>query len=159
MKPAERPETGDAARRESQRRLGHAASRRPADPACRPLLAAAGVGYGEGFAGNSHRHAPGGMLAAVKYLVEETRRRRQPARSRRQHRHPPRRRARRHGDDPVSRLEGRRREGREPRGADDGGHGERAGAARPAVAGDDQVPREPRREEQPQVPVVLTGAR
>jgi ankyrin repeat protein len=36
-----------------------------------PLLAAAGVGYGEGFAGNAHRFAPGGMLAAVKYLVEE----------------------------------------------------------------------------------------
>jgi ankyrin repeat protein len=36
-----------------------------------PLQAAAGVGYGEGFAANSHRFAPGGMLAAVKYLVEE----------------------------------------------------------------------------------------
>ena len=36
-----------------------------------PLLAAAGAGYGEGFAGNAHRFAPGGMLAAVKYLVEE----------------------------------------------------------------------------------------
>jgi uncharacterized protein len=35
-----------------------------------PLLAAAGAGYGEGFAGNAHRFAPGGMLAAVKYLVE-----------------------------------------------------------------------------------------
>ncbi|MBV9880709.1 MAG: ankyrin repeat domain-containing protein, partial [Gemmatirosa sp.] len=40
-------------------------------PAVTPLQAAAGVGYGEGFAGNAHRHAPGGMLAAVKYLVEE----------------------------------------------------------------------------------------
>jgi hypothetical protein len=36
-----------------------------------PLLAAAGVGYGEGFAGNAHRFAPVGMLAAVRYLVEE----------------------------------------------------------------------------------------
>ena len=36
-----------------------------------PLLAAAGAGYGEGFAANAHRFAPGGMLAAVKYLVEE----------------------------------------------------------------------------------------
>ena len=36
-----------------------------------PLQAAAGVGYGEGFAANSHRFAPGGMLAAVKYLIEE----------------------------------------------------------------------------------------
>lgn len=40
-------------------------------PAVTPLQAAAGVGYGEGFAANSHRHAPGGMLAAVKYLVDE----------------------------------------------------------------------------------------
>ncbi len=36
-----------------------------------PLLAAAGAGYGEGFAGNAHRFAPTGMLAAVKYLIEE----------------------------------------------------------------------------------------
>jgi ankyrin repeat protein len=40
-------------------------------PAVTPLQAAAGVGYGEGFAANSHRFAPGGMLAAVKYLIEE----------------------------------------------------------------------------------------
>jgi hypothetical protein len=36
-----------------------------------PLHAAAGVEYGEGFAGNAHRHAPGGWMPAVKYLVEE----------------------------------------------------------------------------------------
>ncbi|MGD9905505.1 MAG: ankyrin repeat domain-containing protein [Vicinamibacterales bacterium] len=36
-----------------------------------PLLVAAGAGYGEGFAGNAHRFAPTGMLAAVKYLIEE----------------------------------------------------------------------------------------
>ena len=71
MKPAERPETGDAGRRESKDVSGMppVAIGGPGVPA---LLAAAGVGYGEGFAGNSHRHAPGGMLAAVKYLVEET---------------------------------------------------------------------------------------
>jgi len=40
-------------------------------PAVTALQAAAGVGYGEGFAANSHRFAPTGMLAAVKYLVEE----------------------------------------------------------------------------------------
>ena len=70
IKPAERPETGDAGRRESRDVSG-----RPPIPTGGPgvpaLLAAAGVGYGEGFAGNSHRHAPGGMLAAVKYLVDE----------------------------------------------------------------------------------------
>jgi len=40
-------------------------------PGVTALQAAAGVGYGEGFAGNEHRFAPSGMLAAVKYLVEE----------------------------------------------------------------------------------------
>ena len=40
-------------------------------PGIPPLVAAAGSGYGEGFAANSHRFAPTGMMAAVKYLVEE----------------------------------------------------------------------------------------
>ena len=40
-------------------------------PAVSPLLAAAGVGYGQGYAGNSHRHVPGGWLPAVRFLVEE----------------------------------------------------------------------------------------
>jgi uncharacterized protein len=30
-----------------------------------PLVAAAGVGYGEGFAGNTHNFAPTGMMAAM----------------------------------------------------------------------------------------------
>jgi ankyrin repeat protein len=40
-------------------------------PAVFPLHAASGVGYGEGFESNAHRHVPGGWLPAVKYLVEE----------------------------------------------------------------------------------------
>ena len=36
-----------------------------------PIVAAAGVGYGNGFAGNSHRHAPDGWMPAMRYLVEE----------------------------------------------------------------------------------------
>jgi uncharacterized protein len=40
-------------------------------PAVLPIHAASGVGYGEGYAGNAHRHVPGGWLPAVKYLVEE----------------------------------------------------------------------------------------
>ena len=40
-------------------------------PGIPPLVAAAGSGYGEGFAANAHRFAPTGMLAAVKFLVEE----------------------------------------------------------------------------------------
>ena len=39
-------------------------------PGVFPLHAAAGVGYGEGFAGNAHRHAPGAWLDAVQYLIE-----------------------------------------------------------------------------------------
>jgi ankyrin repeat protein len=41
------------------------------DPGVFPIHAASGVGYGEGFAGNAHRHAPDGWLPAVKYLIEE----------------------------------------------------------------------------------------
>lgn len=40
-------------------------------PGAFAIHAATGVEYGEGFAGNAHRHAPGAWLAAVKYLVEE----------------------------------------------------------------------------------------
>jgi uncharacterized protein len=40
-------------------------------PGVYALHAAAGVEYGEGFAGNAHRHAPDGWMPAVKYLVEE----------------------------------------------------------------------------------------
>ena len=40
-------------------------------PAVHPIHAASGVGYGQGFAGNAHRHVPDGWLPAVRYLVEE----------------------------------------------------------------------------------------
>ena len=40
-------------------------------PAVYPVHAAAGVGYGQGFAGNSHRHAPEGWMPTMKFLVEE----------------------------------------------------------------------------------------
>ena len=40
-------------------------------PAVYPVHAAAGVGYGQGFAGNSHRHVPDGWLPAMRFLVEE----------------------------------------------------------------------------------------
>lgn len=35
-----------------------------------PIHAAAGVGYGQGFAANDHRHAADGWLPSVKYLIE-----------------------------------------------------------------------------------------
>ena len=40
-------------------------------PGAMAIHAAAGVEYGEGFAGNAHRHAPDAWLPVVKYLVEE----------------------------------------------------------------------------------------
>jgi len=40
-------------------------------PAVYPIHAASGAGYGLGFAGNAHQHAPNGWLPAVRYLVEE----------------------------------------------------------------------------------------
>jgi ankyrin repeat protein len=40
-------------------------------PGVYPIHAASGVGYGEGFAANSHTHAPDAWLPAVKYLIEE----------------------------------------------------------------------------------------
>ena len=40
-------------------------------PGVLPIHAASGVGYGEGFAANSHRHAPDGWIPSMKYLIEE----------------------------------------------------------------------------------------
>ena len=40
-------------------------------PAVLPIHAASGVGYGQGFAANAHRHVPDGWVPAVRYLVEE----------------------------------------------------------------------------------------
>jgi len=36
-----------------------------------PIHAATGVGYGQGYAANDHRHVPDGWLPAVKFLVDE----------------------------------------------------------------------------------------
>ena len=69
-KPAGRPRTGDGGRETVEDKSG-LPPLPVGGPGVTPLQAAAGVGYGEGFAANSHRFAPGGMLAAVKYLVEE----------------------------------------------------------------------------------------
>jgi ankyrin repeat protein len=70
MRPAGRPQTGDSDRTNVQDISGL-----PPVPVggagVTPLQAASGVGYAEGFAANSHRYAPAGMLPAVKYLIEE----------------------------------------------------------------------------------------
>ncbi len=70
IKPAGRPRTGDAAGRETIEDVSGLPPVPIAGPGIPPLQAAAGSGYGEGFAGNSHRTAPSGFLPAVKYLIE-----------------------------------------------------------------------------------------
>jgi len=69
MKPAGRPRTADVER--DVRDVSKIPAVPVGGPGVPPIVAAAGSGYGEGFAANSHRYAPTGMLAAVKYLVEE----------------------------------------------------------------------------------------
>lgn len=69
MKPAGRPFTGEGTRQVQD--LSGVPPIPYGGPAILPLHAASGVGYGEGFAANSHRYAPTGFLPAIKYLVEE----------------------------------------------------------------------------------------
>ena len=105
IKPAGRPRTGDGDR--ANVRTSSGLPPVPiGGPGVPPLQAAAGVGYGEGFAGNSHRYAPAGTAAGGQVPGRGAGRRRQRRRSRRQHRAPPRRRARRRRDD--SRTSSRR---------------------------------------------------
>jgi len=70
MKGAGRARTGDI----GERAVADVSGQPPipvGGPGVNALLAASGEGYGEGFAANHHHFAPSGMLAAVKYLVEE----------------------------------------------------------------------------------------
>jgi len=69
VKPVGRPRTGDGTREAKD--LSGLPPVPVGGPAVTPLQAAAGVGYGEGFAANSHRHHPAGLFRGAKYLVEE----------------------------------------------------------------------------------------
>ncbi len=69
VKPPGRPRTGDGTRQAKD--VSGVPPVAVGGPAVTALQAAAGVGYGEGFAANSHRHHPAGLFRAVKYLVEE----------------------------------------------------------------------------------------
>jgi uncharacterized protein len=71
MKPAGRPRTGDAGAREGVTDVSSLPPVPTGGFGVPPLQAASGVGYGEGYAANSHRNAPSGWLPAIKYLVEE----------------------------------------------------------------------------------------
>jgi ankyrin repeat protein len=70
-RPAGRTTRGDAGQTVVVQDVSGKAPIPVGGPAVTPLQAAAGSGYGEGFAGNAHRFAPSGMLAAVKFLIEE----------------------------------------------------------------------------------------
>ena len=69
MKPAGRPRVGDSGAREVKE-----ISTLPPIPIGGPgvpaLQAAAGVGFGEGFAANSHIHSPAGFLPGIKFMIE-----------------------------------------------------------------------------------------
>ena len=69
MRPAGRPRVGDSGAREVKDVSGLAPIA-VGGPGIPPLQAAAGVGFGEGFAANSHIHSPAGFLPGIKYLVE-----------------------------------------------------------------------------------------
>ena len=73
---ATQPQRATAARDSSVKTDSAAAreippAQQPAGIGVYAIHAAAGVGYGNGFAANSHRHAPEGWMPALKYLVEE----------------------------------------------------------------------------------------
>jgi ankyrin repeat protein len=70
MKPAGRPRAGDQGGRETIQDVSGLPPVPLGGPGVTPLQAAAGVGFGEGFAANSHTHAPGGFLPGIKFLVE-----------------------------------------------------------------------------------------
>jgi ankyrin repeat protein len=69
MKPAGRPRAGDTTREVTD--VSGLPPIPVGGPGVPPLLAASGVGYGEGFAANGHRYAPTGFLPAIQYLVNE----------------------------------------------------------------------------------------
>lgn len=71
MKPAGRPRTGDAGAREGVSDVSGLPTVPTGGFGVPPLHAASGVGYGEGYAANSHRNAPSGWMPAIRYLVDE----------------------------------------------------------------------------------------
>jgi ankyrin repeat protein len=71
IKPAGRARFGDMTEARESKDVSGLPDVPIGGPSITPLQAAAGAGYGEGFGANSHRFAPTGMMAAVKYLVEE----------------------------------------------------------------------------------------
>lgn len=69
MKPAGRPRVGDSGAREVKE-IANLPPLPVGGPGVPALQAASGVGFGEGFAANSHIHSPAGFLPGIKFMVE-----------------------------------------------------------------------------------------
>jgi ankyrin repeat protein len=70
MRPAGRRPLGDTGAAREAQDVSGLAPIPIGGPGVPPLQAAAGVGFGEGFAANSHIHSPAGFLPGIKFLVE-----------------------------------------------------------------------------------------
>ena len=70
MRPAGRRALGDTGAARDARDVSNLPPIPIGGPGVPPLQAAAGVGFGEGFAANSHTHSPAGFLPGIKFLVE-----------------------------------------------------------------------------------------
>ncbi|HEY4635954.1 MAG TPA: ankyrin repeat domain-containing protein, partial [Rhodospirillales bacterium] len=70
MRPAGRRPLGDAGAAREVKDVSGLAPIPIGGPGIPALQAAAGVGFGEGFAANSHIHSPAGFLPGIKFLIE-----------------------------------------------------------------------------------------
>jgi len=70
MRPIGRRALGDTGAARDAKDVSNLPPIPPGGPGVPPLQAAAGVGFGEGFAANSHIHSPAGFLPGIKFLVE-----------------------------------------------------------------------------------------
>jgi ankyrin repeat protein len=70
MRPAGRRPLGDAGAAREVKDVSGLAPIAIGGPGIPPLQAAAGVGFGEGFAANSHIHSPAGFLPGIKWMIE-----------------------------------------------------------------------------------------
>jgi ankyrin repeat protein len=71
MKPPERRRYADALNEGERRDPSGLPPVPEGGPGVYPIHAATGHGYGTGYAGNSHQHAPDAWMPSVRYLVEE----------------------------------------------------------------------------------------
>ena len=70
MRPIGRRALGDAGAARDAKDVSGLDPIPPGGPGVPPLQAAAGVGFGEGFAANSHIHSPAGFLPGIKFMIE-----------------------------------------------------------------------------------------